>query len=150
MSRRAAFAAMAALLAGEAGAATLRDCETFEANARNLVLPAEEGVRTFADGAIRFLLLDTGGEPACCSMHLLVSLPASEGPGDVCGLISNEGTFGYQDIALREARARYDPSVGLTVEVPATVYGDADGTGVTVVVTVDQAAGTIDVATLAP
>ena len=143
MIRSVALASVFALAGQGALADVTRDCGTFEANARNLVLPPEIGIRTFAEGAIRMFYLDTGGEPACCSSHLMVVLPSPEDPGDICTLISNERNFGYGGLDLAGAVASYDAATGLSVDVPVRVFDGADFVDETLTVTINQQSGVV-------
>ncbi|MFD1342761.1 hypothetical protein [Litorisediminicola beolgyonensis] len=132
-----------ALAAAPASAASLRSCDTFEAGAQFLILPADEGVRSYANGAISLLHLDTDGEPACCSSHLLVRHPDPSAPFQACTLISHEGEMGFQWLFLSEAEARYDPATGLSVGSPAFLYGETAPRPARLTITVNQAQGTV-------
>jgi len=138
------------LLAQASVAQTVRSCDTFEANARNLIFPVAENTASYAQGNIRLIALDTGGEPACCSAHLMVLLPAPEGPGQICALISADGGTGWLGTYLPGAVADYDPETGLTVSVPAREYGEVHPTPLSVVVTIDQQTGVVTAETGPP
>lgn len=146
--RSLAGAATICIVTGLAQAQNTRDCDTFEANARNLIFPVAENIRSYANGAIRFIALDTGGEPACCSSHLMVLSPDPEySAGQVCTLISNRDAFGFSDVDLSRARSSYDAAAGLRVRVPIELY-NADGSGSTpdeLIVTVNQQTGAVTV-----
>ncbi|MFP7569760.1 hypothetical protein [Marivita sp. S2033] len=149
------FAVYAGLLcAGVATSATpqvVRSCDTFEANARNLMFPVEQNTRSFANGDIRLIALDTGGEPVCCSAHLMVLFPAPEDPGGLCALISNDGSLGWAGILLEKATALYDPAIGLTVSVPVIEYIDGiQDTRLSIAVNVNQQSGVVTVRTDLP
>ena len=137
-----ALGLLAALaVAAPAVAVTQRGCDTFEANARNLVFPPELSTRSHANGAVRLLWLDTGGEPACCSSHLMVTLPSPEDPGDLCVLIS--GDPGWTHIDLAQARAAYDPATGLTLRMAVGAFDGNRTVAETLSVTIDQQSGTV-------
>ena len=124
-------------------AQVLRDCDTFEANARNLMMPPEVSVRSFADGAIRLIALETI-EPACCYAHLMVTYPIPDEPYPGCTLISDEGARGFSGLLMEDLSARYDPAVGLTISVPAGAFhADADTTYAPLNVVVNQATGVV-------
>lgn len=131
------------LVAATASAQTLRDCETFEANARNIMMPPEMAVRSFANGAIRVIGLDTV-EPACCYAHVLVTHPIPDEPFPGCVLISDTGDRGYSGLDMARLEASYDPQTGLTIAIPAGRYR-ADGTTelAPLTVTVNQATGQV-------
>ena len=60
--------------------------------------------------------LDTGGEPACCSLHLLVMSPGAatdEPPYQDCHVISEHDNFGFGNIDFDKLSAAYDPKKGL-------------------------------------
>ena len=126
-----------------AAAQSLRDCDTPEANARNLALPVETAVRSFANGAITLIALDTD-EPACCSGHLMVLHPSGDGYL-ACTLISREGVSGFAATFVGETAGRYDPARGLTLDVPVLIHLPEEGftnSGL-VHITVNQAVGSV-------
>lgn len=74
-------AATAVLSVFSANAASVKDCgDDYKANIQNLAEPWEKNTKTFLNGSVRIALVDTGGEPVCCSMHLLVLAEAPEDP----------------------------------------------------------------------
>ena len=129
------------LMAAPAAAQDVLPCDGFVASARNVLW--SDPTRTFADGAVRFVHLDTGGEPVCCSSHLMVTYPSPEDPGDLCVLISAKGTQGWQSLSLARAKASYEPATGLTVRVPASEHGEVHPTPLSVVVTINRQTGVI-------
>lgn len=135
------------LAATPMAAQSLRDCDTFEANARNTYGPYDQTIREYANGAIRVIALDTS-EPACCSYHLLVTHPAGDEPFPACTLISRESQMGFSALYMDRVEARYDPATGLTVTLPTGRWDEAAGTmhEETLAFTVNQAAGTVTLA----
>ena len=132
-----------ALSAPLAQSASLRSCDSHEANVRNLVLPLEQGVRRFANGAINLFNLFQE-EPACCGAHLIVTHPDPNAHyGQGCLLISNESNLGFSDINIQQAIAHYDPAVGLSIEVPATTWDGQRNTQHWLRITVNQATGQV-------
>ena len=129
------------LAAAPAAAQEVQSCDGFVASARNVFWP--DATRTFANGAIRLVHLDTAGEPACCSAHLMVTYPSPEDPFDLCALVSADGTMGWQGLSLSRADASYDPARGLTVRVPASEYGEVHATPLSILVTINQQTGEI-------
>jgi hypothetical protein len=124
-----AAALIAALAASPVGAQYMLGCnDSWLASPIFIAEPWEQNTRTWANGAIRLAVLDTMGEPACCSVHLLVISPnlRSEMPGHVeCGVISaHEGELGWSDIDLHGARSSYDAVRGLLISVPVRTYVD--------------------------
>ena len=143
---RPVLASLAAMLglcvALPTAAQVLRDCGTWEANARNLMDPPEVAVRSFANGAIRVMGLDTV-EPALAWAHLLITHPLPDAPFPGCALISDTGGRGFGGLRMEDLSARYDPAQGLTLTVPV---GTTDGVTTTwrdLVVIVNQATGRV-------
>ncbi|MBE1295176.1 hypothetical protein [Phycobacter azelaicus] len=127
---------------------SLEPCD-WVASAANLVSPWEENSRTYANGAIRIALLDTGGEPVCCSRHLLILSPDPE-YGQACNVLSFGQGMGYYEIFLPKVRSSYDPARGLSLVVPVGQFdpdtGRVDlGRLSAVVVTINQATGQVTV-----
>lgn len=114
-------------LAASASAQVIRDCETFEANARNIYPPYEETIRHYANGDIRLIALDVG-EPAAASFHLMVTHPAGDEPYAACTLISANGNLGFGGLVMEHMRARYDTDHGLVLSVPYTTWLENDQT----------------------
>ncbi|MCD9149415.1 hypothetical protein [Pseudophaeobacter flagellatus] len=110
-----------------AGAQSLEECD-WVASARNLVEPWQDTTRTYANGAIRVALLDTGGEPTCCSNHLLILSPHPD-YGQACHVLSRQPGLGFRQVFLDAATRGYDPSKGVLISVPVGLY-DPDTGGV--------------------
>ena len=118
--------ATAMLLGGAANAAVVRECDE-TASAGNIVEPWSENSRTFYKGQVRVAYLDTGGEPVCCSGHLLVTLPYNDnepGGGQTCFLISDHDRAGFMSIDFAKLAASYDSDAGLLVSFPYELYID--------------------------
>lgn len=120
--------ALAAMLAmpAVAQAQVIRDCGRV-GNPAAIVEPWAENTRSFANGAIRIALLDTGGEPACCSVHLLVLIPTPPQDGPVtrqCLVLSAEEEMGFFDIGFSGIGASYDPAQGLALDIPVFRFLD--------------------------
>ena len=118
------------------------------ASATNLVAPIDRATRIFANGAVRFFHVDVE-EPVCCSSRIVVGAPSGDGSDDpiftMCREIVQTDGYGFQDVDLPSAQARYDPVIGLTVDVPVRLYDDG-GPGIrrTVRILVNQSTGTIE------
>ncbi|PQO23153.1 hypothetical protein C2I36_09310 [Rhodobacteraceae bacterium WD3A24] len=133
-------------LAGGAGAQTLADCDWVAAPG-NIVEPWEENSRTYANGAIRVARLSTGGEPVCCSEHLLILHPSGEEEGPpyrACSVLSQERGLGWLRVHVQEIASSYDPAKGLLLQVPVGHYDGVAGEGrrEVVGVRINQATGT--------
>lgn len=120
--------ALSALAAGAAQATTVDACEDYRSNVQALAEPWEANTRTFLRGAVRIAVIDTGGEPACCSTHLLVLAMKPEdsmGPAElVCRVISQKDRLGFMSIDFASIRHSYTPANGLNLLVPFRTYVD--------------------------
>lgn len=114
-------------------------CDVSQASARNV--DWSDPTRTFANGRVRLVGLDTG-EPAAAAFHVLLTFPHPEEPFLDCRLISAAEGMGYGSISLRRTTARYDSVRGLTIGVPGT---DPEGDPVLIEFVVNQATGEVSV-----
>lgn len=139
--------AVALMLSGPVAAQSINDCD-WVASPANLVEPWSENTRTFANGAIRIALLDTG-EPVCCFAHLLILSPSAEdeGPGyRACHVLSDgEAGIGFAEVDLPGIAAGYDPARGLRLDIPVWRYidGSTRGRPGRVAGRINQATGTV-------
>jgi hypothetical protein len=120
----------ALVVASPALAVTVRDCDRTTAGAYNIVEPWEASTKTFYQGRVRVAWLDTGGEPACCSVYLLVLFYNGEAPaGLVCRLISDDADRGFAGIDFPSLKSSYDPQRGLLLSFGYSVFpAGGDGT----------------------
>ena len=104
-----------------AAAQVVSDCD-WVANPANILEPWDAHTRTYANGAIRVAALDTGGEPVCCSAHLLVLSPSGAGTDEPvyrqCRVVSAQPGMGFYSLDIAGIEARYDPAKGLMLSVP--------------------------------
>ena len=118
-----------ALATVPAAAQVLQDCEIVD-SVTTVIEPWEEATRTFAEGAIRVVHLDTGGEPVCCSSHLAILAPTGQ-PEDMfrqCRLLSDrEGYRGFLDVRIGLIESSYDPAKGLLLTIPVDYYDGERG-----------------------
>ncbi len=122
--------AAASLLAAAlpALATEVRPCD-YAASVQSIAEPWERNTRGFYNNAVRVALLDTGGEPVCCSQHLLILIPDRAGhvpgmdEGRLCRVVGNRERLGFLGIEFQRLRARYDRG-GLVLEFPVHIYGD--------------------------
>lgn len=125
---------LAALLAlsTPAAAQIVTECEWIGA-AQNILEPWEVHSRTYANGAIRVAVADTGGEPACCSSHLMVLSPSGDGREDPvwrqCRIVSASEGLGFYAIDIPGIIASYDPARGLLLSVPVAHWHDGVNDG---------------------
>ncbi|MCO6384978.1 hypothetical protein [Oceanicola sp. 502str15] len=105
-----------------ARAQELSDCGDFRTDARNIPEPWEASTRTFANGEVRLVLLDTI-EPAAAPYHLMIlSPPYDEVGGRQCKVLSRDGRSGWAGVQFDLLEAGYDPATGLTLTLPAMIW----------------------------
>jgi hypothetical protein len=132
MFRTIAAATFGLFIATPALAVSVSDCnDDVMANVRNVAEPWEKNIRAFYNGSVRVALIDTGGEPVCCSVHLLVlapSVPEVEGMDAYrnCFMVHNEGEMGFQSIDFARVSSRYDAGKGLLISFPYTLYNEGN------------------------
>jgi hypothetical protein len=110
-----------------AAATQVRNCD-YAADVRNIVEPWESNTRAFYNRNVRVALVDTGGEPVCCSQHLVILMPDRATPegmdeGRVCRVVGNRDNMGFLGIEFQRMRSSYDKR-GLLLEFPVHIYGD--------------------------
>ena len=108
-----------------AAAANVRDCD-WAASTQSLAEPWEKNTKVFLNGAVRIALVDTGGEPVCCSAHLLILAEnkSDEQGTKTCRLISNSQQLGYEAIDFAKITSSYHPARGLQLVMPFKLYVD--------------------------
>ena len=91
----------------------------------------EQNTRTFYNGQVRVAVVDTGGEPVCCSSYLVVIYPNvdDELGGRSCTMLSQGERSGWAGIDVKAIRTSYNATTGLSLAVPVSVLRD-DDTGV--------------------
>lgn len=112
-----------------AAAVSVMDCNDDQstASAANIAAPWEKNTKVFYNGNVRVALLDTGGEPVCCSLHLLVLSPAGgqdEPEYTACHLINDHEGSGFVSIDFARIAASYDAKKGLLITFPYGLYVD--------------------------
>jgi hypothetical protein len=125
----------------------VRNCD-YAANVAAIAEPWERNTRAFYNRNVRVALLDTGGEPVCCSQHLLVLMPDHSTPegmdqGRICRVVGDREGLGFLGIEFQRMRSWYDKR-GLLLEFPAHIYGDGVRNQRRIVrVRIDAARGTV-------
>jgi hypothetical protein len=124
---------------------TLSACEG-QARVDSIIEPWSENTRTFANGAIRIVGLDTA-EPACCSFQMAIIAPD---PNDEMGLsqcltLNDGGEWtGFQFVDIAGTESSYDPGKGLLLSVPVKRYVDGINSIQAVVdIRINQATGSV-------
>lgn len=106
-------------------AQSVSDCDDWKANIQNVAEPWEDSTRTFANGAVRIVLIDTV-EPANAAFHLLILSPPFDEAGErQCRIVSAESGLGFYELSLSGLSADYHPELGLQIELPIRVYGES-------------------------
>lgn len=102
-------------------AVTVQPC-TELASVRSIAEPWEANTRTFANGEIRLVVLDTI-EPAAAAFHLVILHPPRDIlGGQMCTQVSADDGIGFGGMDIGPAAASYDPGRGLTVALPVSTY----------------------------
>lgn len=117
----------AALFGGmaPAHAVQVRACDE-TANVLSIAEPWDKNVRAFYNGQVRVALIDTGGEPVCCSVHLMILIPDKNDDlgGRLCRLVSDKDSLGFAGIDFARLSTRYDAGRGLLISFPYQLYVD--------------------------
>jgi hypothetical protein len=119
------------ILTAPAAAVVVSDCNDDEAtaSAANLAEPWEKNTKVFYHGDVRVALIDTDGEPVCCSMRLLILSP-NQGDGAeyrACHIVNDHGGLGFVGIDFAKLTARYDAGKGLLIAFPYELYNSEGG-----------------------
>lgn len=123
--RVAVAAALSLTASAPAFAVQVRDCD-YAADVRSIAEPWEKNTRAFYDGNVRVALLDTGGEPVCCSVHLLILAPDKDDEmgGRFCKIVGDHEALGFAGIDFARLTTRYDAGRGLLIIFPYQPYVD--------------------------
>ena len=136
-------AALAFCLPGVAAAQETAPCDDYRSSAFAIAEPWADNTETYAEGAVRLAVMDTG-EPAAASYFLVVLWPsADETEGRQCTLVSLPDGTGFAGLTLIGSAVSGDLASGLNFSLPAKRWlPDTDTyTDASLSVTVDQAAG---------
>jgi hypothetical protein len=149
MLRIATAAALALSVVSPAFAVEVMPCgDDGAAHVASITEPWEKNARAFYNGNVRVALTDTGGEPVCCSQHLLVLIPFHDeyGDGRSCFLVNDHGGLGFSGIDYARITTSYDPKKGLLITFPYSLYNEGNpGKGGTAHVRVNVVKGTVEV-----
>lgn len=126
--------------------ASIETCEG-PSSVANVTYPWNEATRTFANERIRIVTVDTGGEPVCCSAHLVILAPDPNNElGDwQCKILSDGGQWrGFQFVDIKGVKSSYIASKGLLLSVPVERYIDGIKSNKAIIdVRINQATGSI-------
>ena len=126
--------------------ASIETCEG-PSSVANVTYPWNEATRTFANEKIRIVTVDTGGEPVCCSAHLVILAPDPNNElGDwQCKILSDGGQWtGFQFVDIKGVKSSYNASKGLLLRVPVERYIDGIKSNKAIIdVRINQATGSI-------
>lgn len=142
MSRLLAALGLAVLPLTAAADPMVRDCDTFIASARNLSIPYDEAIREYGNGEVAVMSLALE-EPACCGAHLMVLFPVPDEPFRACRIVTTPDEMGWGRLALQATVSAYDPSIGLILSVPGSVFDGQEFQPFTLRVVVNRATGTV-------
>ena len=115
------FVVCAVFFAAPLSAQEINPCG-WQTSARNIVEPWPDNVRSFANGDVRIVNLDTI-EPAVGFAYLMVMTPPfDELGGRECVMISRGMGLGFAGVHFDTMTSQYDPAIGLTLEVVVNDY----------------------------
>lgn len=129
-------AAAASLAAGLAAAPAahaapwLGNCNDY-ATAGLIAEPWEANTRTFYNGQVRVAVVDTNGEPVCCSSWLVVIFPDKDDElgGRTCMMLGSGEGLGFTGVNVKQIKSSYAAATGLTLTVPVRKLNvDTSGT----------------------
>ena len=139
----AAVLAWPAVAHGQVGGG-LRTCDDAGVDLTSLAVDERSGVRTFYQGSVTLLALNTE-EPAAAPAGIAIVMPAEP--------VENEPLFltcwaitGYAGVNVEGAQARYDPAEGLTLTIPTLIYDperDRDDPAAPIRLRINASRGTI-------
>jgi hypothetical protein len=91
--------------------------------------PWEKYTKTYANGKVRLIYIDTYGEPSYSSAHLLVLIPDNESMiGErKCFVINNGENIGFMSINFAGIVSTYSSRKGSLVKVPVVTYDGVEG-----------------------
>ncbi len=128
-------------------AATAQDIFPCDARAELWTIPEpwDENTRSFANGEVRLVLIDTI-EPAAIPYYLgILHPPRDTLGGRRCTMIGFGEGIGYQVLYFKGLQAGYDPARGVLFSIPGRLYDpNTDfSNGLVLDVVVNQATGAV-------
>ncbi|WBU64019.1 hypothetical protein [Paracoccus aerodenitrificans] len=124
------FLALFLLLAAPAAAQSVGECGEWS-SARNVPEPWDANTASYAEGAVRIVLLDTL-EPAAAALHLMILSPPRNELGErQCRVVSLAGDAGWPTgfaaLDFAERQVDYDPETGLSFVFPVSAFDPDTG-----------------------
>ncbi|GFE66403.1 hypothetical protein [Litoreibacter roseus] len=136
------FFVMVAFCPLSVAAMDIARCDT-RMQVTNVAEPWDKFTRTYANGDVRLVVIDTI-EPAAGSVYLVVLSPPRDTLGRrQCRRISPVETLGFGGLNLDRVHSDYDPAVGLTVTMPAQTFDGFEFLDRQLSVVINQATGDI-------
>jgi len=108
----------------------------------NVTEPLSQTTRSYAQGAVRILIL-SAAEPACCGSAVAVLLPDPLDGTRICRLLFPAGGQGWGGLEFGPGPATYDATSGLSVPMTASVWDGEEFRPEPLTVVVDQGAGRV-------
>ena len=120
----------------------VQSCQDFGALDLNIVEPAAENSKDFANGKTNISVINT--EISNGAYHILVTSPPFDDKGvPTCQIISDITNDGFEKILMPMLEADYDPTKGLSFDVPVQPLGDSSKT-VRLLIDLNQSNGKLD------
>lgn len=108
----------------------------------NVTEPLDQTTRSYAQGAVRILIL-SAAEPACCGSAVAVLLPDPLDGTRICRLLLPSGGQGWARLEFGPKPARYDSVSGLSVPMTASIWDGEEFRPEPITVVVHQGAGKV-------
>ena len=123
-------------------AQSVQTCADFGLPSLDVVEPAAENSRDFANGKTNLSVISSGAEKG--DLHILVmSPPYDKDDFPTCQIISDVTNGGFAKVLMPMLEVDYDPAAGLSFDLPVEPMGD-DAKTVRLVFTLNQANGKLD------
>ena len=99
--------------------------KTIFSGAEYLAFPVSDNVRTYANGDIKIMHLNTYFEPAGGASSLMVIYPRKNDNYPHARIISLSDSVRFSYIYLSQAKSAYDPATGLKLTIPVSIFDGA-------------------------
>ena len=112
------------------------------ASLANISEPLESMTRSYAEGAVRILIL-SASEPACCGVAAAVLLPDPSDGTRICRLILPSDAQGWGELTFGPGDASYDAATGLTVPMTASTWNGKTFDAESITIVINQGTGRV-------